>query len=167
MILATLTTDKAIRFLCPHCHENKSIPAARLKGEIRRLSVRCTCRNLLPVQVNWRRKARRPARLDGVYTGSANSLEGIKTWDDGIVTGLRKVNCRIRDLSIKGLGFEPLGHHCLTPGQCIHLLFLLDNSSRQAIQKKAVVRSVRPEFVGCEFVPAGDADDVTLGFYLL
>lgn len=167
MILASLTKDKAIRFLCPHCYESKRIPTDRLKGEIRRLSVRCTCRHLLAVQVDWRQKSRRPTRLDGVYAGSAHSLEGVKAWDDDLVTGLRKVNCRIRDLSIKGLGFEPLGPHRLSPGQSIHVLFLLDNSARRLIQKEALVRVVRPEFVGCEFASADDACDVTLGFYLL
>ena len=54
----------------------------------------------------------------------------------------------------------------LNENDLIILRFTLDNSASSQIEKKAIVRSVKKNYAGCEFFGVDDYDR-TIKFYLL
>jgi hypothetical protein len=72
----------------------------------------------------------------------------------------------VTNLSKTGLNFTSDKAGQLRPGDRVQLRFYLDNSSKTLIKKRAQVRSVLEDTVGCQF-KGSDRYDVTLGFYFL
>jgi hypothetical protein len=72
----------------------------------------------------------------------------------------------VEDLSFSGLGFRTRLKHNLQIGDIIDLRFVLDNTLRSEIVKKAIVRRIHDQFVGVEFCDL-TAYDKQLGYYLM
>lgn len=72
---------------------------------------------------------------------------------------------QITNVSTGGLQYNVVRMSRLFPGCILDLDFELDDKNHSQIKKQALVRHVRDNIVGCEFVDTG-ASDRALSFYL-
>ena len=76
-------------------------------------------------------------------------------------------NCRINNISLGGLGFTALSRVKFEVGDKLKVIFTLDKSPPETIEKEVIVRSVNNTEIGCEFIEESGYTDRTLGFYLM
>lgn len=72
---------------------------------------------------------------------------------------------QVRNISRSGVGFSVSGVHNITVGQQAVLNFTLDNKKQTKLVKKVVIRAIRDNFIGCEFLDQTQIGK-DLGFYL-
>jgi len=69
------------------------------------------------------------------------------------------------NLSQTGLGFETLKPATINKGDILRVKFNFDRGKRELFEKRAIVRSIRDRFFGCEFLDLA-GEEKKLGFYL-
>jgi hypothetical protein len=157
--------DGTAAIRCPKCGKEKVFPAIELKGK-HKYRVKCTCKAVFGIQLEFREKFRKETNLDGFV----EKLSQDEKWDKIIwqstTTNSHSVNCRIRNISVLGIGLATIGKKHIKAGDQIKVEFILDTPSTPKIIKKAIVRTVNDNYIGCEFLEA-DKHDQELGFYLL
>ena len=72
----------------------------------------------------------------------------------------------ICDISKNGIGFKLIEPANIKTGYTLRIKFNLDNSKQTLIDKKVVVKTVRKDLIGCEFIEL-DLHQKELGFYLM
>ena len=72
----------------------------------------------------------------------------------------------ILNISRNGVTLTTVHKHGIEVGDEIKVKFALDNSASTEIEKKARVKWVEGNYMGCEFFET-DKNDLTLAFYLL
>ena len=135
---------------CPNCGITKQVPVADYRGSKQTLKIRCHCQQTFLVQLEFRQFHRKYTELNGMYEIIADSGGG---------------RAAIKDLSKNGIGFMVSGVHNVRVGQNLVLSFSLDDQKQTPLQKRAVVRSVNKNRIGCEF-KKDQAFEKDLGFYL-
>jgi len=140
-----------VLFVCPNCGEVQKEQAQVYKDTKGPISIQCKCGNSYEVEVEFRKLFRKEAKLDGVYSTESNS----GNWQRMIV----------ENISMLGCGFETLKPNTLKRDEEIKIEFKLNNAKKSLIRRRAIVRSIYKNHIGCEFIgsPALDPD---LGFYL-
>lgn len=138
--------------VCPECKSNKTIGVAQFRNRQHFLKVKCKCGHSFKVQLEFRRNFRKDLDLEGTYDLDAPAIGGGRT--------------KIVNLSLSGACFEVRGIHNLKVGQKGSLVFTLDNRKQTVLIKQVVIKSVRNNQIGCEFI-ADKAFEKDLGFYLL
>lgn len=150
---------------CPNCWKKRELTAQAV-GARHRFKVRCNCGRMFRVKVEYREKHRKPTDLDGFIL----RLEDDERWgellNESIPTYLNIINCKVRNISVLGIGLFTAGRHPFKVGDAIRVRFTLDSPSRAAVAKKAVVRTIQGQYLGCEFLEP-DKHDKNLAFYLL
>lgn len=151
---------------CPHCQTTTEVSIAAL-GFKHRLKVRCSCKNVFMVEVEFRDKSRKRVDLPGFYEiitdGKKKKEEQADIhWEDTLFPH-KNPNCLIIDLSKGGIGFIILNNLKVTVGDVVELSFRLDNKNKSKVKQTCQVRHVKDNFVGGKL----QKDNVTLGFYLL
>ena len=150
---------------CPKCKETKAVPALKLKDK-HRFKVRCSCKAVFDVHLEFRKQYRKETNLDGFF----EKLSEPDKWGDiqmeSISSGSHALKCRIKNISVLGIGFSSNATHKLEKGDHIKLIFTLDDSVSSKVEKKAVVRGVSGNYVGCEFFES-DKHNPRIGFYVL
>lgn len=144
--------DGLVLFVCPNCGEVQKEQAQVYKNtKGGPINIQCKCGNTYEVEIEFRKLFRKEAKLDGIYSTESNS----DNWQKIIV----------KNISIQGCGFETLKPNLLKPDEEIKIEFKLNNAKKSLIRRRAIVRSICKNYIGCEFIelPALDAD---LGFYL-
>jgi hypothetical protein len=144
-----VTKDGKAILVCPHCGTSKTVDVKRFKGSKDALKIRCTCQSEFAASLEFRAAYRKNTDLKGHYTKLPVS------WGD----------MTVKNLSLTGVGFVTSGEHQLKEGDDVTLKITLDDAGGSVIRKKAVVRVVRDEYVGCEFEGPVEYDKA-LGFYL-
>jgi len=145
--------DNTAVLTCPHCGRQKTINADSLKEHKSKIKVKCACKNMFTVDLEFRKRTRKPTSLRGTYKN--HSQKG------------RTGNMRVMNVSVGGLEFSTLDIDNFKEGDELTLTFTLDDEHRSEIRKDATVMNVRTKSVGCEFVGAGNlAHDGQLGFYI-
>jgi hypothetical protein len=145
--------DNTAVITCPHCGRQKTINADSLKEHKSKIKVKCACNNRFTVDLEFRKRIRKPTSLRGTYKN--HSQKG------------RTGNMRVMNVSVGGLEFSTLDIDNFKEGDELTLTFTLDDEHRSEIRKDATVMNVRTKSVGCEFVGAGNlAHDGELGFYI-
>ena len=66
-----------------------------------------------------------------------------------------------------GLGFTALDQIRAQVGDTLVVKFTLDKEPPEIIEKEVLVRTIRDNYIGCEFVEESGFTDRTLGFYLM
>ena len=66
-----------------------------------------------------------------------------------------------------GIGFTSLNRVRDQVGDVLKVVFTLDKVPPEIIDKKAVVRNIQDNYIGCEFIEEPGGSDRTLGFYLM
>jgi hypothetical protein len=147
-----VTADGTVTFICPKCGDARKESVQQYKEHTDPIKINCTCSNIYEVQLEFRKFYRKETHIDGVYIRSSHAGD----WGKMVV----------KNLSMRGCGFEMLKISTLLPGEEIKLEFILDDRRRSMIKKKAIVREVRGHYVGCQFSELPGAYDADLGFYL-
>ena len=126
---------------CPHCGRQKSIPADSFRGSKSKLKIKCACKNIFTVQLEFRKRVRKRTNLRGTYINHTRKESSGK-----II---------VRNLSVIGLEFTTLDIRNFKMGDELTVAFTLDDEQRTEITKEAIVRDVRPSTIGCVFQQAG------------
>ncbi len=148
--------DDSVVLKCPHCGTARSRTVGKFKGPRRRVKVRCLCRSVFRVLLEFRKTFRKGSELQGYYAKLPAAGE--------------RGEMLIRNLSISGIGFVTLTKHNLSQGDEVKVRFTLDNGRSAEIEKKAFVRWVKDRDIGCEFMASVGHDnrhDTALNFYLI
>jgi hypothetical protein len=147
-----VTADGAVTFICPKCGAARKESVQQYKEHKGPITINCTCSNIYEVQLEFRKFYRKETHIDGVYMQSTKSGD----WEKMVV----------KNLSMRGCGFEAWKTSTLLIGEEIKVEFVLDDPGRSKIKKKAIVREVRGHYVGCQFSDLPGAYDADLGFFL-
>jgi len=149
---AYVNTDGTAAFICPHCGESKTADVSRFKNQKDPLKVRCVCKNIYGVQLEFRRSYRKPVNLQGKYK---------KVGEDGFWRPMI-----VKNISTGGCGFFTNSMHKLELEETIHVEFKLDDPKKSLISKSAIVRVIEDKYIGCQFIIQPGTYDAALGFYL-
>lgn len=151
-VTAHVHPNKSAAIVCPACNKVKYIAANKLKGHRHVLRVRCRCEEVFNVKINFRKHFRKQISLPGTY---------VITNPPGAGGGVN----HIRNISRGGLGFSVSGRNPLQKDQIIDLTFTLNDKKMTQIRKRAKVRSVKNNLIGCQF---DEKDELgkELGFFL-
>jgi len=138
---------------CPHCGRQKTVPVGSYKGKAR-VKIKCGCRNVFAVNLEFRRNVRKKTNLLGKFTNhSQKNIRG---------------DIAVKNLSMGGLNFVSMDIDKFMNGDEITVSFKLDNADRATIKKDAIVRFIHKNSAGCEFEKSGDyAPGGPLGFYVM
>ena len=138
--------------ICPHCNSQKTILVDSFKGYKHKLKIKCGCKNVFTVFLEYRDNIRRNSYLKGTYINHSQ--------------GGRRGNFTTKDISVTGLAFSCLDIKHFKEGDEISVEFTLDNTHQTEIKKKAIVKNVRQRVIGCEFKKMEDALDHILELYV-
>ncbi len=144
--------DNTTTIICPACNEPKTISVAAYKHKKHSIKVRCKCKEIFTIQLDFRSVYRKPTNLPGKYT---NLTSQDKESFDVIVTNISK----------GGMGFiAPLPKY-LQPGHKLSIEFQLSDKKKTRLIKTVVVKNVKENHIGCEF-EGNQAFEKALGFFL-
>jgi hypothetical protein len=146
--------DNTAVITCPHCGLQKSVPVESFKGSKSTVKIKCGCKNVFTVNLEFRKRIRKRTSLKGSYTNHSQSNKR------GSIT--------IRNISVDGLEFSSMDVQTFKVDDELTVEFTLDDDQRSEITKEVIVRDVRKTSVGCEFERSGEfAFDGPLGFYIM
>ncbi len=146
-----VNTDGIAVVKCPSCSKVKNMQADQFRGKQHTLKVRCSCGYSWSLLLDFRRHYRKDTDLGGLYALESPAAGG------GRLT--------VMNISRSGIGCNITGLHSIKIGHKIRLQFTLDNKKRTPIDKRAIVRTVHGNYIGCEFIE-DRAFEKDLGFYL-
>jgi len=72
---------------------------------------------------------------------------------------------RVNNISRSGVGFSVSGHHDINIGQKALVNFKLNDKKQTELTKKVLVKSIRDNSIGCEFIHQNQIGK-DLGFFL-
>jgi hypothetical protein len=153
---AFVRPDHTAIIACPYCQCRKEIPVEKFKGNKYCLKIKCSCKEVYTLNLEFRKKARKKTNLRGKFTNHSQ-----KNFRGDIV---------VKNLSLGGLDFATMEIDKFKNGDEVTVSFKLDNADKTTIKKEVTVCSVRKQSnsVGCEFTKSSDiALDKDLGFYLM
>ena len=156
-ILKTYVDEKGQAiYICPHCGFEKHLNASAYKEKNKKqLKLKCKCGTAFSLQLEYRHFFRK-----NVYLLGRCLIEKRKVVSDVV----------IKDISLGGAGVEFLFAHrqflnFVKLGDIVKLEFVLDNKNADNIVKRAVIRTIKKQAIGCEFLD--EAYNQRLGFYLM
>ena len=162
-IKISVSSDNMIALHCPFCGMVKQVSVARFKDEKHTLKVRCSCQKMLTVDLNFRKKYRKLTNLRAKYINLTH-----KQVKNRGLEQIQEHHCQIVNISLTGLGLLVFSGHGVKQGDRIRVRFTLDDKKKSEIERKLIVRVVRKDYIGCEFINDGyHTYDKVLGFYLL
>jgi hypothetical protein len=127
------------------------------------LTVNCPCGTVYGINLNFRKHYRKEVSIGGYYTSDA----GAAGWtDDGNLPTV-PINCRIKNISMGGLGFIALSKIRVQVGDELKVKFTLDKTPPEIVEKNVIVRTIKDNYIGCQFIEESGYTDRTLGFYLM
>ena len=148
-----VSCDDTAVISCPHCDHQKTVPVGSYKGKTR-VKIKCGCKNVLDVNLEFRRNVRKKTNLSGKFTNhSQKNIRG---------------DIIVKNLSMSGLNFVSMDIDKFMNGDETTVSFKLDNADRATIKKNIIVRVINENSVGCEF--GKSSDDLPggpLGFYVM
>lgn len=165
------TANNAV-IVCPRCGFRRSSQVAQFKGAKHTLKVRCTCNHHFVVHLDFRKNYRKETDLDATYLKKDVDLAGyyvnLSQGDDWDASRVDKqaVNCKIKNISLGGIGLQPMGLHMIKEEDALRVCFRLDDAKRSTVDRSIVVVSVSKNLVGCRFTETLERDQA-LGFYLM
>lgn len=141
---------------CPYCHCRKDIPVEKFKGNKCCLKIKCSCKEVYTLNLEFREKIRKKTNLPGKFTNHSQKNS--------------RGNIIVKNISLGGLEFTSMDIDKFKNGDEVTVTFKLDNANETAIRKELVVCSIRKKShsIGCKFTKSSDiAYDRDIGFYLM
>jgi hypothetical protein len=162
-----LGEDYTVRIRCPYCMHERILPFEKLPRKLK-FKVRCKCTGKFGVQIEMRKKYRKEVDLTGIFlkTHYDHDDKWRRTLSESQLSGIKPMNCKVRDLSLRGIGLEIPENVKIEQEDHLVIKFTLDNSASTQVEKEAIVKSVIDNRIGCEFKDDGNIDP-DLGFYFL
>jgi glyoxylase-like metal-dependent hydrolase (beta-lactamase superfamily II) len=155
--------DKSITLSCPDCLLVREVSVDKYIGTQHFLTVNCPCGKTYGANLNFRKHYRKEVSLGGYFSTDDFNLG----WTaDGTVPTI-PINCRIKNISMGGIGFAALSRLRVQIGDELHVKFALDKEPPEILEKKVIVRTIKDNYIGCEFTRESGFSDRTLGFFLL
>lgn len=145
-------TNDTASIRCPDCALVKNIPVGKFRNNRHTLKTRCSCGTTFLVALDFRRHYRKPTKIVGLYTLIGGPYSG---------GGQMQVN----NISRSGVGFSVSGMHNISAGQKALLNFRIDDKKQTELTKKVLIKNIRDNTVGCEFINQNQVGK-DLGFYL-
>ena len=136
---------------CPACEAVKSANVGAMRAGRHIIKVRCNCQKVFTVSLEFRRSYRKDAKLAGEYQSPNSKGRGKLT---------------VVNVSKGGVGAQIIGFNHCRIGDELRISFNLDDRHHSLIEKRVVVRLVKQNYIGCEFLDL-NANDKALGFYLM
>ncbi len=145
-------TNDTASIRCPDCALVKNIAVGKFRNNRHTLKTRCSCGSSFLVALDFRKHYRKPTNILGMYSliGSYSSGGG---------------QMQVNNISRSGVAFSVSGHHSIAIGQKALLNFKLDDRKQTELTKKVIVKNIRENSIGCEFVNQTQIGK-DLGFYL-
>jgi hypothetical protein len=137
---------------CPACELVKTTKVVNFKGSKHVLKVRCTCKNVFQVHLEFRKAWRKEIKLPGDYVLLPEKIH--------------RGRMMVSNISKTGIGLQVVGANRLQAGEKLQVSFILDDTHGSKIDKKVVIRMVKGTYIGCEFLEASPHDRA-LGFYMM
>lgn len=138
--------------ICPACNTAKSISAEPYRFKKHSMRAHCRCGETFTLQLDYRAHYRKITSLPGTYSITTPGKAG-----GGVI--------HIRNISRGGIGFTVSGIHHLENNLNLILEFQLNDRNRTKLRKEVLVRSVKINDIGCQFVDNA-MEEKALGFYL-
>ncbi len=157
--------DGTVLIRCPDCMTEKIISSQRIPGK-NRVKVKCTCGTVFGIQCEFRKKYRKQVNIAGLLLKFSQDPRWGKTLSESHETNIKPINCQICDISFGGIGLKVFDKINIQEKDTILVKFNLDNTASTRMEKKAIVRVKRGNYLGCEFSDT-DKNDRALGFYFL
>jgi len=146
--------DNSAVITCPHCGSKKSVPLESLKGRKYNIKVKCACKNIFSVDLEFRKKVRKRTHLRGRYINHSQ-----KNSSGTLI---------VQNISLGGLAFSSMDIKNFKERDELTIEFNLDDDHRTVITKDVIVVNVGERIIGCEFERGGEfAYDGPLGFYIM
>jgi len=155
--------DNRVTLSCPSCLLVREISVDKYAGNKHFLTVNCPCGTTYGVNLNFRKHYRKEISIGGYY---AFDDEDVGPTDSGNVPTV-SINCRIKNISMGGLGFTALSQVRVQVGDKLKVKFTLDKEPPETIEKEVIVKGIHDNYIGCEFIEQTGFSDRTLGFYLM
>ena len=148
-----VNSDDTATVTCCNCLLRKNIPVSSLKGKKSQVKIKCGCKNVFTVDLEFRKKFRKTTNLYGKFINHYRRSSG---------------DIIVKNLSLDGLGFTTMNIDKFKNGDKIEVSFELNNSDRTTIKKEAILRYIHKNNIGCEFIKSNQAAfECSLGFYLM
>jgi len=145
-------TNDTASIRCPGCGLVKNINVGKFRNNRHTLKTRCSCGINFLVALDFRRHYRKPTVIIGMYSLIGGSYSG-------------GGQMQVHNLSRSGVGFSISGVHNISIGQKALLNFRLDDKKQTVLTKKVLIKNVRKNTIGCEFINQTHIGK-DLGFYL-
>jgi len=154
-------SDNTAKVRCPSCGIFQTISIS--PEELRKLTrqVTCSCSAVFKIHILPRKFYRKDTNIEGTYFVLDDNDHG-----QDLSHAIRRVNCRIENLSMTGAGFSTFGRHRIKEEDRLFICFFLDNPEKTRIGKSGVAKFIKGNCIGMAFdEPASDIK--ALGFYLM
>jgi hypothetical protein len=140
---------------CHHCSHQKVILVDSFKGRNYKpeLKIKCNCQNIFRVNLEFRKGVRKITNLKGTYIN--HSQKGSSEY------------LTIHDISLVGMGFSSLNKNNFRLGDELSVEFTLDDEHKTEIKIEVIVRSIRQNTIGCEFIGPKEAISSSLRYYII
>lgn len=150
---AYIRPDNTAVITCPDCGQQRTIDVGSFDEHKSRLKIKCSCKNVFTVNLEFRKRVRKRTHLRGTYVNHSQKD--------------KRGSLVVTNVSVSGLEFTSIDVPNFKIDDELTIEFTLDDEHRSEIKKDAIVRGVRARSVGCEFPGAGEyAFDGPLGFYI-
>ncbi|MBF0204316.1 MAG: hypothetical protein HQK67_08375 [Desulfamplus sp.] len=141
-------------FICPHCGFERKFDASPIKNKSKKIKIKCKCGNATEMELEFRAHFRKNVELFGHCVIKKNH---------------KKCDIIVRNLSMKGIGFELLHIYSkhivnIDVGDTMELEFKLDTAREEVISKRVLVCVKSGTYLGGEF--QDDNFSKRLGFYI-
>ncbi|WP_028581574.1 PilZ domain-containing protein [Desulfogranum japonicum] len=150
-VKAHVRQNNTVTVTCPACANIKTIATEKFRKTSHTIKVRCSCKHVFQLQMDFRQHFRKPVNLPGTYAILKKGRGG------GVI--------HIHNISRGGIGFTVSGMHNLQPQQVINLEFHLNDKAQTLIKKEATIRTVINNKIGCQFFERDELGKA-LGFFL-
>ncbi|MDX2434614.1 MAG: MBL fold metallo-hydrolase [Desulfobacterales bacterium] len=155
--------NNRVTLSCPSCLIVRDVSVDKYAGKKHFLTVNCPCGTTYGINLNFRKHYRKEVSIGGYYTIDEEDTGFAASGN--VPTGA--INCRIKNISLGGVGFSALSRVRVQVGDKLKVKFALDKEPPETIEKKVLVKGINDNYIGCEFIEESGFSDRTLGFYLM
>jgi hypothetical protein len=145
-------SDNTVDIKCPYCRTTRTVPVTKIKDPKEVFDVKCLCRKVFKVILEFRKMYRKETELRGRYINQA------RPGDEGTII--------VSNISMVGLGFHTIGPHYIECDNILTIEFRLDDEQKTFITREVAIKEVQGNFAGGEFINL-DRYDKFLDFYLM
>lgn len=134
-----LNSENLADFVCPQCQKVWRKDLTDLVGFQKKIvfNCKCSCGHSFPVFLERRKHPRKDIDLGGAFLHDKRKTRGV---------------IRVKNISLGGVGFELTGNYVITTGDVVLLRFNLDDPFCTLVSKETLVKLVRKNYVGSQFL---------------